>query len=100
MLLRVVPARPGAGLGVGGALALEEEVDGGGVGVPDGPEEGAEELLEPEGAELDALAGSGAAIVVPAGPDAVPPHPPIIATTIPNRPALRSKRGTEGISQF
>lgn len=95
MPLIVVPAGLGAGLGDGFGLALEE-LDGGGVTVEDPG--AAEELVEPAGAEFDAVAGP--ATVLPAGIEAVPPHPAIATESVPKRAALNTKRGTERISQF
>lgn len=82
MLLMVVPAGVGAGLGEGGPGAAGEE------------------LPEPAGPEFDAVAGAGTAIVLWDGAKPVPPHPAIMIRIVPSRPILNAKRGTRRISQF
>lgn len=95
MPLIVVPVGLGAGFGV--ALG---ELDGGGAAEPEDPGFDVEELLEPAGAEFDAVAGAVTAVVPLADVEAVPPHPTIIAEIVPKKAALDTKRGTERISQF
>lgn len=81
MLLIVVPAGVGAGLGGGGPGAAGEE-------------------LPAAGPEFDAVAGAGLAIVLFAGVELVPPHPAITTRIAPAKPTFNAKRGTERISQF
>ena len=94
----VVPEGVGAGLGDGFGPALEELGGGGGTVLEDPG--AAEELVEPAGAEFDAVAGAGAAMLGLAGVEPVPPQPARATETMPRTAALNTKRGTERISQF
>ncbi len=95
MALIVVPA--GAGLGDELGLPLEELGGAaGGVVVPEDPATGVEELAEP--AEFEAVVE--VVVVALVGAELVPPHPTIKRRVVPNRRALKTKRGTERISQF
>lgn len=99
MLLMVVPAGcdpPGEGFG-----AALDELDGGAGGWLLAPEAGgavAEEVVEPPGAALET--GSGAAVAVVAGRAPVPPHPLTAMSAMPNTGTVKTKKGTERISQF
>jgi len=95
MPLMVVPAGLGAGFGVG-----FDELGGGGVAEPEDPGFEAEGLVEPAGAEFDAVAGVGTAVVPLADVEAVPPHPTITTKIAPKKPLSNTKTGTERISQF
>ena len=98
MLLMVVPAgwdAPGEGFG-----AALDELDGGAGGWLLAPEAGgavAEEVVEPPGSALET--GAAAAVVL-AGREPVPPHPLTAMSTMPNRGTVKTKKGTERISQF
>ena len=96
MLLIVVPAGVGAGLGEGFEFGLDE----GGVVVLEDPGAEAEELPEPAGPEFDAVAGAGTAIVLWDGAKPVQPHPAITIRIEPAKAVFNAKRGTERISQF
>ena len=59
----------------------------------------AEELVEPAGAEFEAIAGAVTAVVPLPDVKVVPPHPTITTESVPKKAALNTKRGTERISQ-
>ena len=94
ILLMIVPAGAGVGLGDGVGFPPEGvgEGAGGGVGVGDG----VDEVVPGEGAEF--VAGAGVVVLVLSGAEAVPPHPATASKSVPDRQVFKSPGGKKRIS--